>query len=104
MYDFIAITSGKDNMKPDLGCTSGTFNYLWPPDVATMLAVKVVSSSTGMQDPSGGVSPGTSSGCDEHNSLELNTMTRNWRGTLLSDTLDPGRKSSICNATAYPPS
>jgi hypothetical protein len=70
--------------------------YLIPPDVATMPALYVVFNSTGMQESSGGVSPGTSSGCDSQELEDTATRTRNCKGTLLRGVvLDGVRKSSI---------
>ena len=78
--------------------------YLEPPDVATMPAVYVVPNSTGIQDPSGGVSPGTRMGFASQGSVELNTWTRNCTGTLLrGNWLEELRKSSIWIVTAYHP-
>ena len=71
-----------------------------------MPAVYVVPKGTGMQDPSGGVSPATREGRipPVHGWLLLKTKMRNWRGMLLKGVvLEAVMKSSTWKAAAYHP-
>ncbi len=78
------------------------YYYLEFSDLASITAIYVVPNSTGMQESSAGVSPGTKTGCVAQDSVEENTLTINCKGTLLSGVWS-SKKSSTCNATAYKP-
>ena len=74
-----------------------------PPLMAIRGSWNVVLNGTPMQEPATLVTP-TNSGFCEQGSLEENTKTRNWTGTLLRGTVAVGEaKSSIWRATAYHP-
>ena len=79
--------------------------YLTPsaPLCAIRGSCQVVLNGTPIHEPSTLVGS-TNSGLLAHSALELNTRTRNCRGTLLRGTVSLGEaKSSICKATAYQP-
>ena len=50
---------------------------LEPTDIATRRTLYMTPIATGIQDPSAGVSPDTSVGCEAHGADDVETITRN---------------------------